>query len=331
MDKILLSFLFTVIIYFFVPALGILSKFLQWRRFRNNVRESLLFPVVGRDKDIRPGEIFRFYGRFDALDSAGFLWIKGKYKTISIPFEFLNIFMLPSNHSRIVEGLDSFSMEGMKQLKNYSFKTLEEGTPLFAFGRMTAVGEEGIKGTISVIIHEETMTETLIPSAIFMGDVPSLWFNSVTFISWIFGFAFFLFLSLIPAVSSSYRFLFKIFISEALFPLLFFAPPGGLLSLLFFRLWRKGQFSRRRYELKKLFSFCEEHISFLGQGDFECIRKICFEQNVLGEDLRHRFSFKGSLIAPAVFYIICAFVALICGAIINFVIAIIVFGKIGSL
>jgi hypothetical protein len=226
-----LTLLLPLLFYGLIPFLGGLLSSRRWRIFRKRILAAVQLP----DRT--------FFGRRDGVSKHRGIWFRAANRTALLDFSCpLSIYQYTTGNTVV------------KPLRNEDLSDFPEGSDFLLIGQphtregyITFIGSKD--NPLILVVTDSGRNETL-RGLLSHGFPGNLYWNFLTPWSLLAGFLSCLIMINIVLMSPDLKFLFKLVLSETLFPLLLFIPPGGFLT--FLALFLHGYQNRIRSESEYL-------------------------------------------------------------------------------
>lgn len=261
METLLIIGFIAFLFYIALPGIGAFYVRSQWRRFRNLVVTSSLYPIV-RYEQLRKRESgyigkFRFFGVLEAIQEDQ-IWVRNGNITLSARLEKGSVYILPSFSFSAGEKVyeqneETLPDEAPAKLQWKKIFSLPRGTkmlitgPLY-LGKGQGVFQTGEEGTTMVMIYDGG-AETILRRSIWGGRQRNEYWNLFTpgsltlgsFASFIYGYTLLReSLHRVPALLS---------LSISLVPIIMLIPPGLFFFFLYRSFWKQGRFYRAERDI----------------------------------------------------------------------------------
>jgi len=264
MLPILLIVFLAAFFYLFLPGIGAFYSRRQWRKFRRNIVESTLTPLVKYEHIHQEKKGFlgtyRFLGSLEAIQEDT-IWLRGGGLSISADLKNGQVYVLPSYAQEeklegIEENRETLPDEMPKKIVWNRIFSLPEGTKIFIGGALfNEAGRSIFRGEknhpLTVVIYDGG-EETFLRRSIWNGRQRNEYWNRLTPSSLAAG-SFSLIMLGYHFLKNPYLYVPALLsLSSSIIPVMVFAPPGILLFFLYRNLWRKGRFLRAERDLLQL-------------------------------------------------------------------------------
>ncbi len=288
---LLYIFLTGFLFYAVIPGIGAFLVRHKWRKFRSNIADSALYPVLDYrilHSGSREYGMYRFFGKLQALEGENRIWLSDGSLSVMVDLADVPVYILPSAPG-LREPLGEtagYPEESPVRTKWSGIYSLPEGTKMFVFGALA--GDDGKvwfadmpEKRLFVVIYDCGNT-AFFSHAVWTGRQRNEYWNpatpgSLTLGSFILFFYFYILLQM-PYMS----FPAGIALLTSLFPIVPFFPPGLFFYYLYRYLWKQARMLRAERDLLKLplvffpggcsgQDYCE---SRLPSGQIYAMRKI---------------------------------------------------------
>mgnify|MGYP006272189097 CR=1 FL=1 len=249
---LLTAFLF----YLLIPGFGAFVVRARWRRFRRNVINASLLPILSY-ADLRKdtGQAYRFFGKLEAVQGDHRVWLSDGKLSVALELEHVWIYAVPS-----VEGTGGGSGIGRNEIPRVlswdAVGSLPEGTPFFVAGRLaqhdgSPTFEEDPQIHLFVMLYEGS-ERRLLSRSIWVGRQRNEYWNVFTPVALAAGFVAQLLLAYLFFREGGGRIFGLTALTVALLPALPLFPPGIIPFFGYRRFWGRARLLRARRDLLRL-------------------------------------------------------------------------------
>lgn len=257
-----IAILIVFLAYLVVPFISMILYRRKWNRFR------LIIASMSSYKKLLPGDIFPqegeqlklgtfvFYGRLDAIQPDGNIWLNKENLSVEIDLANINIYILTDKtHPR--KNIDIlYPGEGLSESSLPKLTPLVEGTSFFICGSLYQEQGKLIFHTTKkqplIVVLYDCPREEVDFKLFWHGRMKNNFWNPAAALSFGFGAFLFLVLMIILLALGNSSLLSVLYLSLSLIPLLILLPPGLLFYFVYRLLWRRTVFNQSLQEFYRL-------------------------------------------------------------------------------
>ncbi|MBN1412247.1 MAG: hypothetical protein JW969_15485 [Spirochaetales bacterium] len=251
------------IFFLFIPGIGANIVRIRWKRFRNRLVESSLYPIVDYSNIAGPSAvvkgIFRFFGTLEAIQGENRIWLTNGDFSIACDLTDVVVYMLPeeplfeNNNPEKSELEESFNEAEPSSMRWDRISSIPEGTKMFISGVIHVKNGRGIfksasKNPLLVVIYEGNKTG-LLKRAISTGRQRNEYWNQFTWISLITGICILFLMSFFLFQKDISKTMGFLTVSLSILPPSIFLPPGVFFFFLYRFFWKKARRLRAQRDL----------------------------------------------------------------------------------